>query len=440
MTDDRTEVDELELWEGRLSADDEYSSLIAQNDKLRGDLAVEKLRAEGLEFVAGRIKGSPESTKVALVKEFFDLKEREIYESSLVVPSYTEEPYALWAGSDPKPRTANTVAAMLDVACEDARFSEAMDIVADAVPENTTRARAGDIRYWGAWCNAMGVRGRPVTPQELLIFVVDHAEGFQSPESQELDRKLVDQGYKNATGPHKWSVICRRLATLSKYADCHSWTVNPTKDRGFKAALRQLSKKYASNDQPRAITRSILIHLIDHTTDDIIGKRDKALLTFLFGTGGRRRSEAEEALIEDLEDQGDCLLFHMRKSKTNKTGQSEPKPLMGVVAQSMRDWLNVLGEKEGPLFRPVGKAGVIKSEKLKGAFINRIVKKLAKRAGYDPKEFSAHSLRSGFVTQAAREGCSLPEVKALTGHKTDAMVSRYYQQGDVLRSKAGNLL
>ncbi len=150
--------------------------------------------------------------------------------------------------------------------------------------------------------------------------------------------------------------------------------------------------------------------------------------------------ESTENLIEDLEDLGDCFLFHMRRSKTNKTGKSEPKPVTGDAAKYLRQWLSLIEEQKGPLFRPITKSGVIKPVSLKGAFISRIVKKLSKKAGYDPKDFSAHSLRSGFVSQAAREGCSMPEVKALTGHKTDAMVSRYYQQGDVLRSRAGNLL
>jgi integrase len=438
---ENTEVDEIQLWEELFTTMDENEELEQKNIELSLKVREEQLKDEFKVFSPSYRKEHPSADKAEVVKAFFKKKERDVYGTSLVLPSHKDDPYALWSGKDPEPRDKKNISSILDIACEDARFYDAMEAVTAAIPENTARARSGDIRYWEAWRRGMNIPGnRPLTPQELLIFVVDHAEGFLSPESQEVERRLVEQGNKSTFGPRKWSTISRRLDTLSKYADCNQWPVNPTKDKGFKAALRQLSKKYASNDQPRAITRNILIHLLDHTSNDTIGIRDRALLAFIFASGGRRRVEAEQARIEHLEDQGDCFLFHMQRSKNNKTGKSEPKPITGVAAQYLRDWLAILAEKEGPLFRSITKSGIIKPTALKGAFISRIVKKLSLKGGYDPKEFSAHSLRSGFVSQAAREGCSIPEVKALTGHRTDAMVSRYYQQGDVLRSKAGNLL
>jgi integrase len=60
--------------------------------------------------------------------------------------------------------------------------------------------------------------------------------------------------------------------------------------------------------------------------------------------------------------------------------------------------------------------------------VARIVKCRAKAAGLDPGPYSGHSLRAGFVTDAAAAGMPTWRIKAQTGHATDAMVSRYIRQ------------
>lgn len=43
----------------------------------------------------------------------------------------------------------------------------------------------------------------------------------------------------------------------------------------------------------------------------------------------------------------------------------------------------------------------------------------------------AHSLRSGFVTEAARFGVSLGQTMAMTGHRSLQTVMGYYQSGEL---------
>jgi len=49
----------------------------------------------------------------------------------------------------------------------------------------------------------------------------------------------------------------------------------------------------------------------------------------------------------------------------------------------------------------------------------------AAAAGFDARLFSGHSLRAGFVTNAANGGASSASIRAQTGHKSDAMMQRY---------------
>jgi integrase len=55
------------------------------------------------------------------------------------------------------------------------------------------------------------------------------------------------------------------------------------------------------------------------------------------------------------------------------------------------------------------------------------------------RELSAHSLRSGFVTEAARFGISLGQTTAMTGHKSVQTVMSYYQSGALSASTAARL-
>ena len=49
---------------------------------------------------------------------------------------------------------------------------------------------------------------------------------------------------------------------------------------------------------------------------------------------------------------------------------------------------------------------------------DRVVKRAAKLAGLEEMRFSSHSLRAGFVTQAAQNGKAIPTIQQQTGHKS----------------------
>ncbi|MNR08618.1 Phage integrase family protein [compost metagenome] len=55
-------------------------------------------------------------------------------------------------------------------------------------------------------------------------------------------------------------------------------------------------------------------------------------------------------------------------------------------------------------------------------------------------DWAAHSLRSGFVTEAGRQGVPLGEVMAMTEHRNVNTVMGYFQAGSLLNSRATSLL
>ena len=70
-------------------------------------------------------------------------------------------------------------------------------------------------------------------------------------------------------------------------------------------------------------------------------------------------------------------------------------------------------------------------EQFSPAAVRDIVKKRSSLAGLG-QEFSAHSLRSGFVTEAGRQQVPLGETMAMTGHRSTAPVMEIFSASSTL--------
>ncbi len=79
------------------------------------------------------------------------------------------------------------------------------------------------------------------------------------------------------------------------------------------------------------------------------------------------------------------------------------------------------------------------AEGLEPQAVRAIVKRRAALAGLEG-DYSAHSLRSGFMTEAGRQNVLLGEAMALTDHRSVQTAVRYFQAGAVEKSRAASLL
>jgi hypothetical protein len=59
------------------------------------------------------------------------------------------------------------------------------------------------------------------------------------------------------------------------------------------------------------------------------------------------------------------------------------------------------------------------------------VKRRISEIGLNPRCYSGHSLRTGFVTEAARLGVPKWRIKAQTGHLSDSALERYIRDGEL---------
>lgn len=70
----------------------------------------------------------------------------------------------------------------------------------------------------------------------------------------------------------------------------------------------------------------------------------------------------------------------------------------------------------------------------------RVVQARAAAAGVDPAEFGGHSLRSGSLTEAARQAASIFKMREISGRKSIEVLSDYVRNNELFRDHAGERL
>jgi len=316
---------------------------------------------------------------------------------------------------------------------------------------NTQRSYASALRYWAAWFR---LRYRaalvlPVPVPVVLQFIVDHIErvaqnGVRAHDlPPAIDDALVRSGFKSNLGAPKLATVTHRLSVLSK-AHTLREASNPVRDIAVQELIRRVRRAHAQRGElstpKQALTKDPLEAMLATCPDRLIGLRDRALLLFAWASGGRRRSEVTRAVMEQLIAIDEhTYLYRLVHSKTDQTGAAihVEKPIMGVAATALTAWLAASGITEGAIFRRI--RGSCVAEALEPQAVRFIVKRRAKLAGLSG-DFSAHSLRSGFMTEAGRQNVPLAEAMALTGHRSVQTALHYYQPGAVQHSRAANLL
>jgi integrase len=326
------------------------------------------------------------------------------------------------------------------------------ELLAEAAAANTTRSYASALRYWAGWHRARyGIElGLPVTEEVVIQFVVDHvARRGKTGLTWELpppaDQALVAAGLKAKAGPWKLSTVVHRVAVLST-AHKLKRLPNPCEEPAVRTVLgraRRASVKRGERPLKKtAITKIELDAMLATCDDSLEGVRDRALLCFGFASGGRRRSEIAAADVQDLRRTGpSAFVYRLEHSKTQQSGptkESTPdKPILDRAADALAAWLTASGIVEGALFRRLWKRRI--GPALSPAAIGEIVQRRARLAGL-AGDFAGHSLRSGFVTEAGRQGVPLAAVMAMTEHRAVSSVVGYFQAGAAELNPAAKLL
>lgn len=288
------------------------------------------------------------------------------------------------------------------------------DYMRESLSANSRKAFADDMAHFHSWGGSI-----PCTPEMLCRYLSDHA------------------------GTLAIATLTRRLASLSKAHKLNGF-ISPTDHEAVRMTMRGIKRIHGKpQKQATPILKEDLIAMLNHCKDDARGKRDRALLLLGF-SAALRRSEIANIKYWHIRFVQQGLILNVERSKTDQCGKGNK---IGVPyargrycpVKAVREWTEEL-KPYGSLFRAINKGGTIAKLGMSDRGISNIVKTYVIKCGLDPALYSGHSLRAGLATSAAMLGVPSYKIRAQTGHKTDAMLSRYIRDGDMFTDNPAGII
>jgi integrase len=191
----------------------------------------------------------------------------------------------------------------------------------------------------------------------------------------------------------------------------------------------------------RAADDDILRRVLAVLPGNLLGLRDRALILLVW-CGAFRRSEGVAFDVPDLTRDPKGLIVAVRKSKTDQERKGEDVPIFYsnqadvCPVRAVDAWLAAAGITEDAIFRQLGRRQQL-GGRLSPAAVRDRVRHWCKVAGLKFEDFAAHSLRSGFMTTAARRGKDLDSIMRTSRHKSEKVARGYIETATVHERGAG---
>ena len=289
---------------------------------------------------------------------------------------------------------------------------------------NTIRAYKSDFKDFALFCAQNGFKSLPSEPKIISLYLT-HLSTKEAKMST-LKRRLVSIGVIHKLQGHyldtKHPSIIENIMGIKRR----------------KGSFQKGKKPLLSNDL------KILINVIDKNhNEEIMRVRDRSIILIGF-SGGFRRNEIVSLDYDDLDFVSEGLKINLKRSKTDQFGEGSVKGLpyfdnsQYCPVLSVKKWIEISNIEKGPLFRRFSKGSKLTDNRLTDQTVALLIKKYLKLAGIESKNYSGHSLRSGFATSAAESGAEERSIMAMTGHKSTEMVRRYIKEANLFKNNALN--
>jgi site-specific recombinase XerD len=149
------------------------------------------------------------------------------------------------------------------------------------------------------------------------------------------------------------------------------------------------------------------------------GIRDRAILAVLLGCG-LRRGELIDLTQDHLQRREDHWAI---VDLVGKAGHVRTVPMPDWVKQTIDDWLNAAGIKQGKLFRCVCRKGSVWGTEMTEKVVWHVVKEYAKRLGVS--RLAPHDLRRSCARLCHSAGGELEQIQFLLGHVSVQTTEKY---------------
>jgi site-specific recombinase XerD len=290
--------------------------------------------------------------------------------------------------------------------------------------DNTIRAYKSDFSDFDFFCAKNGFKSLPSEPKIVTLYLTY------------LSNKEV-----------KMSTLKRRLVSIGVIHKLKGYYLD-TKHPSIIENLMGIKRRKGSiqkGKKPLLINNlKNIINVIDEEKNEEIKKfRDRSIILIGF-SGGFRRNEIVSLDYDDLDFVKEGLKINLKRSKTDQFGEGSVKGLpyfdntQYCPVVSIRKWIEISKIKSGPLFRRFTKGSKLSESRLSDQTVALLIKNYLRIAGIESRNYSGHSLRSGFATSAAESGAEERSIMAMTGHKSSEMVRRYIKEANLFKNNALN--
>ena len=300
-----------------------------------------------------------------------------------------------------------------------------LDLIEASMATATRKAYGVQWRLFETWCASQGFSPFPADPAVLAGYVGTLAQ-------REVSCSTVNKALAAIAAVHRGKGLS-----------------SPTDDPRVKRVVRGYRRQHGTAAQHKAAAATydilqLLLKALRENGDSLRNYRDAALLSLGYA-GAFRRSELISLDLIDLSweihDGEEVCIVRLRRSKTDQEGRGMVKAIFpGDEAEScpvrlLKRWLDVRGRSDGPLFVRIRKGGQLQTTRLTAQSVRDEMLRAKQLAGL-AMPLSAHSLRSGFVTNCVRQGWSERSVMNQTGHRSSATLREYFQRQSVVEDNA----
>jgi site-specific recombinase XerD len=290
--------------------------------------------------------------------------------------------------------------------------------------KNTIRAYKSDFNDFGLFCAQNGFKSLPSEAKIISLYLTQLST--KEVKISTIKRRLVSIGVIHRLKGHyldtKHPLIVENLMGIKRR----------------KGSIQNGKKPLLINNLKR------LINVIDQQKKEQIKIfRDRTIILIGF-SGGFRRNEIVSLDYDDLDFVEEGLKINIKRSKTDQFGEGSIKGLpyfdnsQYCPVVSLKNWIDIAKINSGSLFRRFSKGSRLTEKRLTDQTVALLIKEYLKLAGIDNKNYSGHSLRSGFATSAAESGAEERSIMAMTGHKSSEMVRRYIKEANLFKNNALN--
>ena len=286
----------------------------------------------------------------------------------------------------------------------------------------TRRAYESDWLRFTLWCAERDAPALPASPALVAVYLAALADRGQAPPTIARALAAIAHTHKRAGELPPQRAPGGTLVTDALAGIRRSRTTRP--DRKDPADADIVMK---------------LLWSIKGT--DLAALRDRALIALGMALAARR-SELVALDVADLAWEHRGLRITIRRSKTDQEAEGAtvavPEGRRLKPLTHLRAWLAASLISDGPIFRPLWKGGRLRDTRLSDHAVARIIQARALTAGLDPARYAGHSLRAGFVTEAARTGADIWKIQQVSRHKSMQVLSGYVRDGRLFDDHAGD--